>query len=158
MTSRGVILAAFVSEETPPFLSPQETIKRLQGQGSFISVSHPFDEVRQGGWKEADLLEIISEVDAIEIYNSRCIQPSFNQNALEFARKHSLAGTVGSDAHAVFELGRSVLLLEPFEGPEGLRRSIRTAVPQTRWSPPWFHLASRYAVLRKKIKFGLDTQ
>ena len=157
MTTRGEILAAFVTEEIPPFLSPQETIHLLRKQGAFISVSHPFDEWRKGGWKEADLLEIIAGVDAVEIYNSRCMQPSFNRKAREFAIKHNLAGTVGSDAHTVFELGRSVLLLEPFEGPAELRKSIRNAVPQTRWSPPWLHMSSRYATLRKKIKFRLDT-
>ncbi len=157
MTSKGEILAAFVKEEIPAMLTPQETIHRLREQDAFISVSHPFDSWRKGGWKEQDLLEIIPRVDAIEIYNSRCMQPSFNRRALDFARRHNLAGTVGSDAHTVFELGRSVLLLEPFEGPDELRKSIRNAVPQTRWSPPWFHISSRFATLRKKINFRLDT-
>ena len=44
LTTRGEILAAFVKEEIPARLSPQETIKRLKDQGAFISVSHPFDE------------------------------------------------------------------------------------------------------------------
>lgn len=157
MTARGELLAAFVTEEIPPLLSPQETIVRLRAQNAFISVSHPFDKWREGGWKEADLLEIIPLVDAIEVYNSRCMNPTFNRRAFEFAREHRLAGTVGSDAHAPFELGRSVLLLEPFEGPDEMRRVIRNAKFETRWSPPWFHLASRYASLRKRIKFGLDT-
>ena len=120
--------------------------------GAFISVSHPFDEWRKGGWEEADLLEIAPLVDAIEVYNSRCMSPSFNRRALEFAKRHNLAGTVGSDAHAPFELGRSLVLVEPFEGPNGLRKVIRKAVFQTRWSLPWIHLTSRYATLRKKIQ------
>jgi len=157
MTTKGEILAVFVTDEIPPMLTPQETIKRLREQGAFISVSHPFDEWRRGGWKEADLLEITPRVDAIEIFNSRCMLPSFNQRALEFAQRHNLAGTVGSDAHTVFELGRSVLVLEPFEGPDQLRKSVRNAILQTRWSPPWFHFSSRYATIRKKINFRLDT-
>jgi hypothetical protein len=156
MTTRGEILAAYVTEEIPPMLSPQETIKRLRDQNAFISVSHPFDEWRSGGWQEEDLLEIIPLVDAIEIYNSRCMNPDFNRRALEFAKKHNLAGTVGSDAHAAFELGRSLNLLEPFEGPDEMRKVIRNAEYLMRWSPPWVHLTSRYAVIRKKIKTGLD--
>ncbi len=157
MTTRGEILAAFVTEEIPARLSPQETIKRLREQNAFISVSHPFDEFRSGGWEEPDLLEIIPLVDAIEVYNSRCMRPVFNRRAIEFARKYNVAGTVGSDAHAAFELGRSLVLLEPFEGPDELRKIIRTAKYQTRWSPPWIHLSSRYATLRKGINFRLDT-
>ena len=82
---------------------------------------------------------------------------SFNRRAMECAEKYHVAGTVGSDAHAAFELGRSLVLLEPFEGPDELRKVIRNAKYQTRWSPPWIHLTSRYATLRKRINFRLDT-
>src|SRR5271157_2003852 len=47
MTTRGEILAAFVTKEIPARLSPIETIKRLRDQDAFISVSHPFDEWRR---------------------------------------------------------------------------------------------------------------
>ncbi|MFT3893540.1 MAG: PHP-associated domain-containing protein [Anaerolineales bacterium] len=151
MTTKGEILAAFVTEEIPSKLSPQETIKRLRDQGAFISVSHPFDKLRSGGWKLPDLLEIVPLVDAIEVYNSRCMNPGFNREARQFAEQHDIPGTVGSDAHAAFELGRSLLLLEPFQGPEEMRKVIRKAIPQTRWSPPWFHFSSRYATIRKKL-------
>ncbi len=157
MTTRGEILAAFVQEEVPPGLSPDETIRRLRDQGAFISVSHPFDAMRRGAWDETDLLAIMPLVDAIEVFNSRCISPAYNRQAMDFAQQHGLAGTVGSDAHAAFELGRSVLLLEPFADADGLRRVIRTAMPRTLASPPWFHLVSRYAKARKQINKWLDT-
>jgi len=156
LTTRGEILAAFVTEEIPAGLTPQETIRRLKDQGAFISVSHPFDRFREGAWREEDLLEILPSVDAIEVYNSRCWLPMFNERARQFAEKHKLAGTVGSDAHAAFELGRSVLLVEPFEGPQEMRNVIRKGVPQTRWSPPWIHLVSRWASLQKKFNRSLD--
>ncbi|MBL8109385.1 MAG: PHP domain-containing protein [Anaerolineales bacterium] len=155
-TTRGEILAAFVTEEIPAGLTPQETIRRLKEQGAFISMSHPFDEFREGAWEEDDLLEILPHVDAIEVYNSRCMYPRFNRAAKRFAEEHNIAGTVGSDAHAAFEVGRSLLRLEQFEGPEGMRKVIRKGIPQVRWSPPWFHLASRYAVLRKRFNRSLD--
>ena len=151
MTTRGEILAAFVSEEIPMGLSPQETIRRLKDQGAFISVSHPFDRLRKGAWQVDDLLEILPFVDAIEVYNSRCMLPRFNREARQFAEKHNIAGTVGSDAHAAFEVGRSLMSLEQFEGPEGMRKVIRVGIPKVRWSPPWFHLTSRYASLHKKF-------
>jgi len=154
LTTKGEILAAYVTEEIPPFLSPQETIKRLKDQGAFISVSHPFDKMRMGGWQEDDLLEIISDVDAIEVYNSRCMNPKFNWDAKAFAEKHNIPGTVGSDAHAAFELGRSLILLDQFEGPEEMRQVIRKGIPKVRWSPPWVHLTSRYASIYKKLKQG----
>ena len=156
MTTRGEILATFVREEIPTGLSPQETIRRLKDQNAFISVSHPFDRWRSGGWQKDDLLEILPEVDAIEVYNSRCMNPRFNREAREFAQKHNIAGTVGSDAHAAFELGRSLMLLEPFEGAEEMRKVIRTGISQVRWSPPWFHITSRFASIYQKVTRGLD--
>lgn len=159
MTTGGEILAAFVTEEIPRGLTPQETIRRLKDQDAFISVSHPFDTWRNGSWREEDLLEIIPHVDAIEVYNSRCMLPQFNREARRFAEKHGLPGTVGSDAHATFELGQSLMVLEPFEGPEGLRQVIRHGNQKVKWSPPWFHFSSRYAVIYKKVTYilrGLD--
>jgi predicted metal-dependent phosphoesterase TrpH len=149
MTTQGELLAAFVTEEVPAFLPPQEAIRRLRQQGAFISVSHPFDHMRSGAWREADLEAILPQVDAIEVFNSRCMNAHFNAKAQAFARRHGLAATVGSDAHAAFEVGRSVLVMEPFEGPEEMRRLIRKAVLKTRLSPRWVHFLSRYAVLYK---------
>jgi len=91
-------------------------------------------------------------VDAIEVYNSRCMFPHFNKRAKEFAERHNIAGTVGSDAHAAFELGRSLLLLDPFTGPDGMRQVIREAKTKVKWSPWWVHFISRYASMKKKQK------
>ena len=157
MTTQGEILAAFVSEEIPKGLTPQETIRRLKEQEAFISVSHPFDRWRSGGWREENLLAILPLVDAIEVYNSRCMLPRFNREARRFAEKHGVAVTVGSDAHAAFELGRSLMVLDPFEGPEGLRNVIRMGSQKVKWSPPWFHFSSRYAVMHKGDINDLDT-
>lgn len=157
-TTRGEILAAFVTEEILAGLSPQETIRRLKDQGAFISVSHPFDIYRSGHWDMQDLLEILPAVDAIETFNSRCWLPYFNRQAQVFAEQHDIPGTVGSDAHAPLELGRSVFLLEQFQGPDEMRAVIRKGVPEVRWSPPWFHLLSRYAVIRKRLNGDLDMQ
>jgi len=152
MTTRGEILAAFVKEEIPAGLTPQETIKILKEQNAFISVSHPFDRLRKGAWLEKDLLDIMHQVDAIEIFNSRCMNPMFNVHAKAFAEKYNLAGTVGSDAHANFEVGKSIMVLDPFEGADGMRKVIRQAKYQTRLSSWLVHFVSRYASMRKKIR------
>jgi hypothetical protein len=97
-----------------------------------------------------DLLEIIPEVDAIEIFNARCMLPHFNARARDFARQYALPGTVGSDAHAVLEMGRAMLRLEDFVDAAELRACLPAGTARTRWSPPWFHLLSRYATLHKR--------
>ena len=150
-TTQGEILAAFVVEEIPYGLSPQETISRLRDQGAFISVSHPFDIYRSGHWKTSALMEILPSVDAIEVFNSRCWLPEFNHQAKKLAEQHDIPGTVGSDAHAPIELGRAILRLEQFQGPDELRSVIRQGIQEVRLSPTWFHLISRFAVFRKRL-------
>jgi hypothetical protein len=153
MTSQGELLVAFVSEELPSGLEPHEAIRRLRSQGAFISVSHPFDIYRRGHWELPALLEIAPLVDAIETFNARCMDMRPNLQAQEFARQHNLAGTVGSDAHTGFELGRATLTLDEFSDADGLRQVIRKGREKVRLSSPFVHLTSRYASTLKG--FGL---
>ena len=151
MTTQGELLAAFVQERLPPDLSPSAAIARLRLQGAFISVSHPFDVTRRGSWQEKDLLAILPLVDAIEVFNARCISSGANSLANDFARQHDLLGTVGSDAHSVRELGRAVLFLPEFHDAEGLRNALPQADSRTILSSPFIHITSRWAVWYKKL-------
>jgi len=149
LTPRGEFLAAFVSEGIPAGLEPLEVIRRLKEQGALISVSHPFDTTR--GWKLEHLLEILPYVDAIETFNSRCIDADFNVKAQEFARQNGIAATVGSDAHTIRELGRATLTVDSFTDADGLRAVIRSGVENVRLSSPLIHFSSRYAVTVKRL-------
>jgi predicted metal-dependent phosphoesterase TrpH len=156
MTRAGELLAAFVSEEVPRGLAPQEAIDRLREQGAFISVSHPFDVLRSGHWEQADLLSILSGIDAIETFNARCLWPGFNQRAQAFARQHGLPGTVGSDAHMPSEIGRATLRLPDFHNPETLRAAILQGQRRGGLSGAWVHFASTYAKWYKRVKRRQD--
>lgn len=151
MTTKGELLAAFVSEEIPAGLSPQETIAQLRAQAAFISVSHPFDTTRAGAWQTSDLLDILPLIDAIEAFNSRCIQSSFNQHALAFAQQHHLLQTVGSDAHTLRELGRATQALSDFHDANSLKIALASATYHTQYSSPFIHLSSRFAVWYKQL-------
>jgi hypothetical protein len=149
MTTRGELLAAFVVEELPARLEPVEAIRRLKEQGAFISVSHPFDHFRAGHWERSDLLEILPLVDAIEVFNARCLDMRPNLEAQEFARLYDLAGTVGSDAHTTREIGRASLALDEFADADGLRAVIRSGRESLQLSSPFIHLSSRFASTMK---------
>jgi predicted metal-dependent phosphoesterase TrpH len=151
MTRQGELLAAFVTEEVPPGLTPDETIRRLRDQGAFISVSHPFDRVRKGHWSLPALLDIAGKVDAIESFNARCLWPGFNRQAQAFARQHGLLETAGSDAHAIIELGTATMRLPAFTNADELRIALRKVVPHVRLSAPWVHFYSRYAKWYKSV-------
>ena len=152
MTTQGELLAYFVQEEIPPGLPPAEAIARLRVQGAAISVSHPFDRLRKGAWREADLAAILPLVDAIEVFNARCIYPEDNARALAFAHEHAKLGTVGSDAHSHRELGRAALRVEraPTTGAE-LVAALAAGERVTHLSSPAIHFTSTFAKYWKRL-------
>jgi predicted metal-dependent phosphoesterase TrpH len=151
MTSQGELLGYFLRESVPAGLTPLETIARLREQGAAVSVSHPFDRLRHGAWQTADLAAIIDLVDAIEVFNSRCIYPEDNARALAFARAHDKLGTVGSDAHSHRELGRAVLKLPLAGSAADLVAGFAAGERVTQLSSPAIHFTSRWAKLRKRL-------
>ena len=150
MTQEGELLAAFVKEKVPAGLPPLEAIQILRAQDAFISVSHPFDALREGHWETNALLDILPYVDAIEIFNARCMSPEFNTRAADFAQQHALLGTVGSDAHTAGEIGTATLSLPAFDDSVSLKKALLLGQPNVRLSSPWVHLFSRYAAWRKR--------
>jgi predicted metal-dependent phosphoesterase TrpH len=152
MTQEGELLAFYVKEEIPKGLSPMEAIATLRDQGAFISVSHPFDIMRKGHWNESMLLDILPHIDAIEIFNARCYRASFNQHAQDFAQKNNIPGTAGSDAHALFEIGRASMILPDFHDTQSLKSALQDARIDAKLSSPFVHFTSRYAVWRKMLK------
>lgn len=151
LTTKGELLAFFVKELVPSGLSPMEAIERLRDQNAFISVSHPFDMLRQG-WEIADLKLISPFVDAIEIFNARCFSKGINDQAVQFAKENKLNGTVGSDAHTLPEVGKAVLSIPEFFDADSLRQVLPYAAGITNYSSPLVRFGSSYARLIRIIK------
>lgn len=150
MTTEGELLAFFVKETIPPLLTPLETIKRLRDQGAVISVSHPFDRYRKGAWERDQLLRIVDHVDALEVFNARCIHAADNEQAAAFAASHGKPGTVGSDAHIPYELGRATLQIPTFVTAAEFLAVLPQATALTALSPAWVHGMSTIAKWRRK--------
>lgn len=152
MTTQGEILAWYIKEEVPPSLSPQETIARLRDQGAVIGVSHPFDRYRKGAWRRPDLEAIVDQLDAVEVFNARCLRSEDNVKALEFATSHGKLLTCGSDAHLPSEYGRAVLRARPFANTaDGLRQALHDATREETLSGFWVHFGSTYAKWAKRL-------
>lgn len=153
LTTQGELLAYYIHEEVPPGLIPRDAIARLKEQGAFISVAHPFERQRNG-WSDAELEAILPLVDAVEVFNARCLNPQTNEKAAAFALEHALAGTAGSDAHTLAELGHAVVRLPDFKDAAGLRVALAAATVEARLSPFWVHFGSRWADMVKRLGFA----
>ncbi len=146
----GELIAYFVQETVPPHLPVQETIRRLREQGAVISISHPLDSLRGSALGEKVTLEFIDQVDALEVFNARCLRAADNTRAAELAQQFGKAVTAGSDAHTLGELGRGYLTLPPFkDSPQAFLDSLASATPGGRLSGIWPHFWSTFAKLGK---------
>ena len=108
-TTQGHLLALDVNE-VPPQADPLTVIHAIHEQEGLAILSHPFDKLREYYTDKLD--EIAAHIDGVEVLNSRCILPHYNQNARSFAEQHDLSITGGSDAHFAMEVGRAYTMCD----------------------------------------------
>ena len=151
-TPEGEILGYFMTEEIPQGLHATEVVRRLHGQGAFISLAHPFDPHRSG-WSDCTLDQILPYLDGIEVFNARCWREEYNQAAYEFALEHGKALMAGSDAHALSELARANMTMPWFDDAESLRVAARDVTISGELSGLYVHMVSTFARVAKKFNF-----
>lgn len=147
----GELIAYYVREQVPPGLPVAEALRRLRAQGAVISISHPLDAWRGSAMGLERTVAIIDQVDALEVFNARCLRAEFNRRAARLAQQYGKLITAGSDAHTLAELGAGYLTLPVFrDTPEAFRASLASAVPGGRLTGLGPHLASTWAKMRKR--------
>jgi hypothetical protein len=79
-----------------------------------VVIPHPCDALRRDTLKikmlEIEMLR--KSVDAIEVFNSRCIFNFFNKKAQRLATQLRKCGIAGSDAHTLHEIGNAYTIIE----------------------------------------------
>jgi predicted metal-dependent phosphoesterase TrpH len=116
-TERGEIIGLFLEEEIKS-KDVQEVISEIKEQNGIIIIPHPFDGLRHSAFHPAE--EDAKFIDCVEGFNSRCIYQKYNKKAVEFAMKHLLATTAGSDAHFANEIGNAGITSETEDVREAL--------------------------------------
>ncbi|HST03869.1 MAG TPA: PHP domain-containing protein [Chloroflexia bacterium] len=156
-TSEGEIIGYFLSELVPKGLSPEETVKRIKGQGGLVCVPHPFDTLRTSSKLRTEALDRLVQaglIDILEVLNARCIKAEDNQQALEYARKHDLAMSAGSDAHTLMEVGTAYVEVPPFDTPSEFLAALRNGKVGGHRSNQLIHLGSTWAKVVKAVTRG----
>jgi predicted metal-dependent phosphoesterase TrpH len=149
-TDCGEIIAYYLQELVPPGLPVREAIGRVREQGGVVGVSHPCDRYRREAMGAERLLLIIDLVDALEVFNARCLAQADNDLARRIAQEHGKLMFAGSDAHTASELGQATVRMPPFTSPASFRASLALAQIQARLSSPLVHFASTYAKLVRR--------
>lgn len=153
-SSEGEIIGYFLSELVPKGLSPEETVKRIKGQGGLVAVPHPFDTMRTGSRIQPGALDRLVEaglVDILEVFNARAVKPEDNERALEYAQRHELAMSAGSDAHTLVEIGRAYVEIAPFESAAEFLAGLRAGSVEGRLSSKFIHIGSTWAKVAKAL-------
>jgi predicted metal-dependent phosphoesterase TrpH/glycosyltransferase involved in cell wall biosynthesis len=123
-TSQGEVIGLFLTERIEKGMTMTETIAAIQAQGGLVLMPHPFDRLHTIP-DTATLLRHLDEIDIFEVYNSRLLFDSFNDDALRFAAKYNLVQSAGSDAHVLQGIGTAINRIPAFEGPEEFLVAMR---------------------------------
>ena len=113
-SAAGHVLGLGIHERVPAGLSFGETLDRIREAGGVAVVPHPFQTSRSGVMANISRSEL-AEADAIEVYNSRLLTGRGNRKAEQFAARHGLPRTAGSDAHISEMVGQAVTQIDADE-------------------------------------------
>src|SRR5688572_6419848 len=153
-SSEGEIIGYFLSELVPKGLTPEETVKRIKGQGGLVCVPHPFDSMRTASRLRTEALDRLVEaglIDILEVFNARALHGADNDRALHYAQKHNLAMSAGSDAHTLREVGRAYAEVPPFTTAEEFLAGLRNGKINGVLSSRLIHIGSTFATVVKQL-------
>ena len=123
---QGEVIGLFIEEKIPRGMTLQETIAEIRRQGGLVYVPHPFDRMHSVPDYE-HMLAVVSDIDAIEVFNPRVAFSAFNEEAARFAAKYRIVAGAGSDSHVAQGLGSVKIRMRDFDGPEEFLESLRDA-------------------------------
>lgn len=143
------VIGLFIHERIPKGTPARETCERIREQGGIVYVPHPFAGGKGGGGRI--LPEIGDLVDAVEGFNGRIHYRRLNDQAVAWARERDLPLGAGSDAHTLFEVGRTYVELPAFEdSPGAFLEALRNGRLHGHYSSFLVHAASTYAKFHKR--------
>ena len=107
----------------------EEILEIAEEMDLLVLLPHPFDKLRGGSvsnyLSKQEILNLESKIDALEVFNSRCLWNKFNKEAQKFSRDHQVSGVAGSDAHSIEEIGNAVNFLNCEKTMEGIFEAVR---------------------------------
>jgi len=151
LTPIGEVMGLFLTDEIPSGIPLREAISRIKAQNGLVCLPHPFDNLRGIARHYEEIAEVISDIDIIEVFNSRVILNRCNKKAELFAKKHSLLCSAGSDAHTLREIGHAYIEMAEFEGSNEFRTALKEGKVIGHRSCPLVHTSSTWLRIKKRF-------
>ena len=153
-SNEGEIIGLFLQETVRKGLTPEDTVRAIREQGGLVLVPHPYDRVRRSPLREEALLRIMSDIDIIEVFNSRTVFQDDNERSRRLAEEHGKLMSAASDAHTPWEIGLAYTELPPFEGPGDFLVALGKGAVMGRRSFIGVHLLSTWAKIKWRLRLG----
>ncbi len=151
LTPVGELMGLFLTEEIPKGLSPLETLARIKSQGGLVGIPHPFGRWPLQNSNKLLSREILSQVDIIEVFNSRTPFSNSSTKAWKLVKEHEKAASAGSDAHTVGEIGKAYVEMPEFNGADNFINCLSQGKIFGHRSSPLVHFASTWAKIRERL-------
>jgi len=152
LTPHGEIMGMFLKETIPSGRSVEKTIAEIKAQGGLVCIPHPFDNFRPSALGGKILAEVMEQVDIVEVFNSRAVLLRHSTQAKNFALKHGIPGSAGSDAHTLYEIGNAYVEMPEFNGKEEFLQSLTRGKVFGRRTNPLRHFNSLAQKIKKRLK------
>ena len=149
-TSQGELIAYYPESPIQKGLSLRETIIAIKEAKGIIAVPHPFDRLRRSAVKTKNFEEIVHLVDVVEAWNARTTFIPDNVKAYNITLKYNKGMSAGSDAHFPYEIGRSYVLMKPFNNKRDFLDALKQARVVPGQSPLFVHIPSTIAKMVNK--------
>ncbi len=149
-SSKGHILVLGIKENIEPLLSPEETIRKARKLGGTVIVPHPFKRSSHGIGSFEGL-----DIDAVEVFNSRCLFNGANRKALIEAKRLGIPAVAGSDSHIPEMVGQAYTEIDASENTvEDVLRAIREGkvAPAGKNTPAPIILRQMSGSVKRKLK------
>lgn len=143
----GEVLGFFVDKNIEA-RDIEGAVEEIKSKGGIAVVPHPFDSFRG-----LENLEGTSNIDGVEVLNSRSLFSKNNERAREYAGRRGLIKTAGSDAHTLGELGGAYVEAEA-EYLDGFREKLMDREVEIKGSlnSPLYHALSTFNKVKSSLR------
>ncbi|MFZ2497929.1 PHP domain-containing protein [Methanosarcina sp.] len=149
-SSKGHILVLGIRENIEPLLTPEETILRARKLGGTVIIPHPFKRSSHGIGSFEGL-----DIDAVEVFNSRCLFNGANQKAAAEAKRLGTPAVAGSDSHIPEMVGQAYTEIEASENTvDAILKAIREGkvAPAGKNTPTPIIMKQMAGSVKRKLK------
>lgn len=124
LTPEGEIMGMFLKETIKSGQPLDDVIELIKAQGGLVCAQHPYDILLRPGFGNKVLKRIADKIDLVEVFNARSPLALSSRQSLAFARKHSLPGSAGSDAHTIPEIGNAYVEMTDFSDKDSFLKAL----------------------------------